>query len=70
MRSDRDVRGTAVGLDRPDWEPLLKVVGEDGAASFMCMFAVETTDGRRLIAYKHIETRRYLHLDREGNAFE
>jgi hypothetical protein len=33
------------------------------------VFAVDLEDGRRLHAYKHYWTRRYLHLDSEGRAF-
>lgn len=33
------------------------------------MFEVELESGLRLHAYKHRETRRYLHLDKEGRAF-
>jgi len=36
---------------------------------FMWMFEVELESGLRLHAYKHIETRKYLHLDKEGRAF-
>jgi hypothetical protein len=35
----------------------------------MWMFEVELESGLRLHAYKHIETRKYLHLDKEGRAF-
>ena len=35
----------------------------------MWMFEVELSNGKRLHAYKHIDTRRYVHLDRDGAAF-
>lgn len=35
----------------------------------MWMFEVELASGLRLHAFKHIETRKYLHLDTEGRAF-
>jgi hypothetical protein len=35
----------------------------------MWMHEVELEDGTRLHAYKHHETRRYLHLDHGGRAF-
>lgn len=36
---------------------------------FMWMHEIELEDGTRLHAYKHYETRRYLHLDHGGRAF-
>jgi hypothetical protein len=41
----------------------------DDVEDFMWMFEVELESGLRLHAYKHIETRKYLHLDKEGRAF-
>lgn len=55
--------------DAPDWDPLLRVVGEQVTGDFMWMFAVELTAGAPLQAYKHIDTRRYVHLDPSGKAF-
>ena|SRR2546423_4405711 len=49
----------------PEWQPLLNLLAGD----FMWMFAVETKGGRRIDAYKHYWTRRYLHLDHEGRAY-
>lgn len=37
---------------------------------FMWMNSVELSDGTVLEAYKHRETRRYLHLARGGRAFQ
>jgi hypothetical protein len=55
--------------DTPDWKPLVGVVGEDIAGAFMWMYEIRTTSGAPLHAYKHVDTREYLHLDREGNAY-
>lgn len=67
--SDRIVRGvTTSQYDKPDWEPLLELAAEH-VDEFMWMFEVELESGLRLHAYKHIETRKYLHLDKEGRAF-
>lgn len=54
--------------ERPDWEPLRAIVASI-VDDFMWMFEVELEDGRRLQAYKHYWTRRYLHLDDDGRAF-
>jgi hypothetical protein len=50
----------------PEWQPLLDAVGEEIAANFMWMFEVRLSDGTPLHAYKHIDTRRYLHLASDG----
>jgi hypothetical protein len=54
--------------DDPDWRPLEQLVATL-AGHFMWMFAVQAADGRRLNVYKHIWTRRYLHLGPSGEAF-
>ncbi|MEA2157456.1 MAG: ribonuclease VapC [Solirubrobacteraceae bacterium] len=55
--------------DTPDWRPLEQTVGMELTGDFMWMFEVTLADGRRLQAYKHICTRRYVHLDADGAAF-
>lgn len=67
--SDRIVRGvTTSQYDKAEWAPLLELA-PDHIDDFMWMFEVELESGLRLHAYKHIETRKYLHLDKEGRAF-
>jgi hypothetical protein len=56
--------------DEPVWEPLLRAVGPRLTDTFMWMYASRLADGRTLHAYKHIHTRRYLHLTDDGQAFE
>ncbi len=62
------VHGEMLQGDSPQWDPLLEVAPEL-IDHFMWMFEVETQDGRRLHAFKHISTRCYLHLDHRANAF-
>jgi len=57
-------------FDAPVWEPLLEVVGDELIDGWMWMFSVELEDGMVLQAYKHRDTRCYLHLDPEGNAYD
>jgi hypothetical protein len=67
--SDRVVRGNSTPqYDKPEWGPLLELAPAH-IDDFMWMFEVELESGLRLHAYKHIETRKYLHLDQEGRAF-
>jgi len=63
------IRGAILQGDTANWEPLLAAVGEPLIEDFMWMFEVRTDDGRSCHAYKHVMTRRYLHLDTDGNAF-
>lgn len=62
-----DLRGQIVNERdlAPEWQPLLNLLAGD----FMWMFAVDLEDGRRIHAYKHSRTRRYIHLDADSNAF-
>jgi len=61
--------GTMGQGDRPVWQPLLDLIGEDLTGWFMWMYEVELADQTLLHAYKHISTRRYLHLTEDGRAF-
>jgi hypothetical protein len=54
--------------DRPDWEPLLALVGEPTVGEFMWMTEIALPGGRAIQAYKHIVTRRYLHLTEDSQA--
>ena len=54
--------------DTPSWQPLLDLAPEH-VDDFMWMFEVEFDDGRSLHAYKHCETRQYLHLDEACRAY-
>jgi hypothetical protein len=69
MYGDDPVFGHSVQGSVPEWRPLLEAVGEHLAGTFMWMFEVRLSDGRPLHAYKHIDTRRYVHLDPACNAF-
>lgn len=67
--SDRVVRGESTDQhEKPEWAPLLELAPEH-IDEFMWMFEVELESGLRLHVYKHIETRKSLHLDTEGRAF-
>ena len=55
--------------DSPVWEPLIEAVGERLVGTFMWMYEEEMADGTILHVYKHIHTRRYMHLATDGRAF-
>lgn len=69
MTGVESIRGDVVQCERPNFEPLVCAVGHELASWFMWMFDVELADGTTLDAYKHVTTRRYLHLDATGRAF-
>ena len=69
MPSSRVLAGELVRYDQPDWDPIVALLSEELAEWFMWMCEVALEDGRRVHAYKHIETRRYLHLGTDGSAW-
>jgi hypothetical protein len=69
MRSTRHLAGTMLRYDEPDWGPLESLVGPELAPWFMWMHSVELEDDAIVHAYKHVSTRRYLHLACDGRAF-
>jgi len=69
MGKKKYLSGTSVFPQEPTWEPLRDFGGEWLLGNFMAMFEVELETGTRLYAYKHIDTRRYIHIDSDGNAY-
>src|SRR4051812_36637758 len=61
--------GRLAQFERPNWDPLLDLVGDELVRWFMWMNQVELADGTAVHAYKHVGTRRYLHLAEDGRAF-
>ncbi|MBA2347718.1 MAG: hypothetical protein H0V81_05420 [Solirubrobacterales bacterium] len=74
--TDFDTFGSFAGSTHPEgepgWGPLERLTDDDPLllGRFMWMGEVRLEDGRRLQAYKHIDTRRYLYLSDELDAFE
>lgn len=62
--------GRVASVDEPDWTPLESFLPLVLCGPFMWMHAVELEDGRKLQAYKHSSTRRYLLLDDRADAYE
>ena len=69
MLGDSTIRGTPLRSGEPEWRPLLDLIGSRLAEWFMWMFDLSLADGARVHAYKHVATRRYLHLAEDGRAF-
>lgn len=69
MDFNEEIAGEGTQGERPDWEPLEKLVGYDGADDFKWMYEVELVDGTEIHVYRHIETREWLHLSTDGTAF-
>ena len=71
MRSKPTIHGTMLlDVNEPTWAPLVTVVGGRQAEWFMWMYAIGLADGTRAHAYKHVSTRRYVHLGEDGRGFE
>jgi hypothetical protein len=68
QKRPRSKRGKIVNWTEPNWEPILHLA-RIYVDEFMWMGEIELTGGARLQAYKNYWTRRYIHLDEDGNAF-
>lgn len=66
MSDNTSIAGDLGQGDRPNWEPLEAMIGEELAGEFMWMFQVDLADGMAVHAYKHIFTRRYMHIGEDG----
>lgn len=64
------ISGVVVQAESPDWAPLEAALGDVIGEWFMWMHEIRLADGLRLHAYKHVTTRRYLHLASHGFAFD
>ena len=64
--------GAYLAWDDPDWAPLARLTEGDDLVldQFMWMGAIRLDDDRLVHAYKHCDTRCYLHLGEDGTAFE
>lgn len=69
MANTPAVDGQLLQCEQPQWAPLKSVVGLRLTGWFMWMGEIELADRTRIHAYKHVTTRRYLHLDSSGRAF-
>ena len=69
MRSTPHITGTLLQYDDPDWGPLESLVGVELASWFMWMNSVLLEDDAIMHAYKHVATRRYIHMAVDGRTF-
>lgn len=69
MATDDGIRGKLVQYEEPTWEPLLNLLGAERVGEFMWMHEVALDTGERVHAYKHIDTRRYIHLSDAGKTY-
>ena len=68
MTYGRARKGEVVNWNEPVWDPLLDVAPEV-VTEFMWMHEVKLRDGTRIQAYKHCDSRRYLHLSSDQQAW-
>jgi hypothetical protein len=69
MTSRRMVTGELAQYEVPEWEPLRAVAGDEVIGNFMWMHEVRLRDGSPVHAYKHIDSRRYVHLGLDGQGY-
>jgi hypothetical protein len=70
MGKKKYLAGETLSHDEPNWQPL-RLAGADWVLSaFMAMHQIRLENGVTICAYKHSETRRYVHLDERGRAYE
>lgn len=69
MPRPKKLRGETTRYDEPNWWPLRELVGRRLADWFMWMGEIKLSDDTAVHAYKHIATRRYVHLGEDGRAF-
>jgi len=70
MPRTRTLSGRLTQFERPDWDPLIDLVGLVLVRSFMWMNEIELEDATTVHAYKHIWTRQYIHAAADGRVFE
>lgn len=58
--------GRARQYRSPTWRALELMVGSRQLSEYMWMHEVLLEDGHRLQSYKHVRSRRYLHVDESG----
>lgn len=68
-REPKKIKGTTVVPSDPNWEPLRRAASKWLLGKFMAMHEVDLKIGTRVCCYKHIDTRRSLHVDEDLNAF-
>jgi hypothetical protein len=56
-------------LERPNWDPLIDLVGLELVRWFMWMSQIELVDDTLVHAYKHAATRGYLYVGEDGRLF-
>lgn len=70
MYDDTILSATSTEHGDPSWEPLEQFLPYVLCGGFMYMHTTSLETGIRLHAYKHSETRRYLLLDADADAWE
>jgi hypothetical protein len=69
MAKSSTVQGELHQYEQPSWEPLLDLLGEELVGDFMWMHELRMATGERVHAYKHRDTRRYIHLSEHGRTY-
>jgi hypothetical protein len=69
MAPGRCITARPAQWNTPDWRPLEQVLDGDLLGGFMWMCELRTPAGGAIHCYKHVDTRRSIHLDASETAF-
>jgi hypothetical protein len=69
MNDNKPIAGALGQRGRPNWHPLLDLLGEQLVCEFMWMGQIDLADGTAVHAYKHALTRRYVYAGEDGRTF-
>ena len=69
MKPTAQLSGTTVRSDVPLWTPLESVLSREQCGHYMWMGEILLENGLRVHAYKHYNTRRYLHIGEDGSSW-
>ena len=63
------LRGRRAPSHAPYWTPLEGVLPREDCTNYMWMGEIELESGLHIHAYKHCDTRRYLHIGEDGSSW-
>lgn len=69
MKTTNGLTGEIISADAPYWTPLESVLSREQCGYYMWMGEILLENGLRIHAYKHYNTRRYLHIGVDGSSW-
>ena len=69
MKNDTLLRGRRTPSRAPYWTPLESVLPREDCTGYMWMGEILLENGLHIHAYKHCDTRRYLHIGEDSSSW-